>query len=391
MKCTATTKKGTPCTFNAAEDSDVCQKHLVPVKQSEPSKSVELAEQLMSDVEFLAEFVDDEFTRLYRYCPYQKIWRGDGKDFIKRRFPNLHSNAKFQVFSIIRDTVDKVNEWNQMDLMSIADRCITFRHSKIYPHKSIFKIRNTRSFSWDDAKKSKGLINEFIKKHFFLDEELIYDMCSYILATDGINKRFFVLFGETDTGKTTLALILEKLLGEVECIWQDLKKYGGGQYDIDYFRADLIGKKLLVFDENTATSINTATLKQLTGGWNKAQGRSIRGKPEYFRKKPIPILTCNIRDFPSISNDTNFFNRMRLIPAEIEIEEPDDEFVDKVLCSNVELSKFLHELFVHYKERKNEPDFLLDGWTAENRYILWELASQKENLDRILKGVKRSR
>jgi putative DNA primase/helicase len=160
-------------------------------------------------------------------------------------------------------------------------------------------------------------------------KNLIYEVIGYIISNSNSAKKFFLLFGVPNSGKSTFGNLLTALIGDENCCHIPLQSLS------ERFRvAPLHGKKLCVNMDIPDTPIrDTSIIKQLTGndvlvGENKGQDLFS------FRNSCKLLYGCNT--IPKVSthgDEKAFYDRMIIIPFlnEVSRYKKDIKLIEKLL------------------------------------------------------------
>jgi putative DNA primase/helicase len=177
----------------------------------------------------------------------------------------------------------------------------------------------------------------------------------------------FLCIGSGRNGKSTLLNAVGKLMGDYAgalptAALMDGKNGNNNTYDI----ANLIGKRLVVFQEGEATNkLAEARVKLLTGG-DKISARQIYGKPEEFW--PNHKLWFGTNELPRIDGiNEAIWRRLKNVirfPVYIEDSKVDYDLGDKL---TKEMSGILNFAIEGYKDwitqGLNPPDSVLREWS----------------------------
>ncbi|MFP3091441.1 hypothetical protein LQZ21_14065 [Treponema sp. TIM-1] len=158
-----------------------------------------------------------------------------------------------------------------------------------------------------------------------------------ILLGEGGNvfKEFVILLGEKDSGKTTFISLLQGILGSYSGIIQDKILQGTDEEAVSRNLYTFRNKRLLIHSEgNNTKSINTVTLKRITG-----DSAIALGNQDYsFKMEGKIIEDTNYAPRPDNLNDEAFNERLIIIPfiRRFDLPKPKIDSLIKRLNDNKE-------------------------------------------------------
>lgn len=190
-------------------------------------------------------------------------------------------------------------------------------------------------FSYDpDARCPRFL--EFLESVWDGDQELIESMklwMGYVLTSDMSAQKFAVLIGESRAGKSTLARVMEALVGKKNTAACSLMQFGG-----DFGLEPLLGKRLAIFND----------AQKLHGAWGDVATEriiSIVGNdPQPVNRKNRGIVTVHIpakimfvcNDIPHFVNKRDALtNRMLVFPFRKSFKGKEDPTLHDTLMSEL--------------------------------------------------------
>ena len=180
--------------------------------------------------------------------------------------------------------------------------------------------------------------HEFLATVFDGDQALIdyvQKICGYALHGSTGAKLWFIVYGTTDTGKSTFLNTLLKVFGSDYAMPTELDTLlTKDQYRIpaEFYR--MKDKRLVIATETGITQkrrLDVPFIKMLTGG-EKAVARPLYGQMEEFEPRLKLFLGTN--HYPEAPlDDKGFWRRSRVIPFNHTIPEEDQvqDFINKVL------------------------------------------------------------
>ncbi len=171
--------------------------------------------------------------------------------------------------------------------------------------------------------------------------QLLLETIGYILSDLRLGKAFFVLLGNSNSGKSTFGTLIRKLIGEKNFEAIIFHKLGGR-----FGPASLRGKKLAMDLDVSTENFN----RNLISNVNKLTGLDPFSSEDKYEKAKTFDNTCKIilaaNTLPSMSNTKHeeaFLNRMVIIPFgnTLSDKEKDIGIIDKLLSEKdyiIELS-----------------------------------------------------
>ena len=197
--------------------------------------------------------------------------------------------------------------------------------------EDIFTFECSIGLDLDIANKNMHLVHKFISDLMLDDQEkidLLQMILGYSITGDMSKKMFFIFWGGNgNNGKSTLLLILEKILGPFyrtvnKQVFFDHRQGSAGS--ANPYVADLVHRRMIALSEISPDSderLNEGLIKALTGG-DSQNTRGIYQSSFVFNPYMKPFLICN--ELPKCSMDASFWDRLVLIPFEaIFTSEPD--------------------------------------------------------------------
>lgn len=210
-----------------------------------------------------------------------------------------------------------------IDLLPIRDgKIIDLRTGIVRKRtkKDVFTIECDVSYDENIIKQYLPDVLKFVSNLMTDDVEKIdffQRILGYAITGDMSLKKMFIFWNETgNNGKTTLLLILEKILGDFyravnKQIFFNHKRSSEGS--ANPFMADLVHRRIISLSETSSDGeekLNESLIKALTGG-DTQNTRNLWQKSFVFSPYMKPILICN--ELPKCSTDPNLWNRLLLI------------------------------------------------------------------------------
>lgn len=161
-------------------------------------------------------------------------------------------------------------------------------------------------------------------------KQLFYEMIGYCFLQAPILSKFFICYGEGQTGKSTFLKLIEKLIGSDYATHLDLK-----DLDDPYMPATLFGKLVNIGDDiDYKGTKSTAILKKLV------TGESVQVQEKYkssFSFKNFATLIFTTNRLPRINDDsTGFYRRLIILDINKKVENPDPFFLEKLTETDME-------------------------------------------------------
>ncbi len=187
-------------------------------------------------------------------------------------------------------------------------------------------------------------------------------LIGYLLVPRNVIKAFFVFFGDTDTGKTTLINLITGLIGQDLCSGESLQTLCDPSQR--FAHANLEDKLLNVFDDMPAGYIaDSSAIKVLTGGFP-----FLGVEQKYERRYYAPnlcrhIYACN--ELPRCADRTDaWYERMKIFPFEHRLPK---ETKDEGLRELFSKEKPLHEALL-VRAVEGLKYIIENGWKLEGSH-----------------------
>jgi putative DNA primase/helicase len=179
-------------------------------------------------------------------------------------------------------------------------------------------------------------------------KNLLYEIIGYCLIRKTVFEKFFICYGEGQTGKSTYLTLIKNLIGNTNSSFislNDLEK--------DYMPAELFGKLVNIGDDIAYKGLKeTDILKKLVTGQMFAAQRKYKS-PINFSNFAKLIFTTN--RLPEVyDRSTGFYRRVMIIDINKKIEHPDPFFLDRLTEQDYEylLSVAIEKLSAALKTNK---------------------------------------
>jgi P4 family phage/plasmid primase-like protien len=170
--------------------------------------------------------------------------------------------------------------------------------------------------------------------------QTVLEIIGYVASCDISAKKFFILEGKGDTGKTVVLSLIQNFIGLRNiafCSLQDIA-------DNRFASANIENKQLVIYDDLGEKGLeNTSNIKVLTGGLPTMRVER-KGVDAYFTPVYARFLfTCNAMP-PSYTDHTGaWYNRPLIIPFKNEFK---GNRADKSLMKTLARQECLERLFV---------------------------------------------
>ncbi len=220
-----------------------------------------------------------------------------------------------------------VEEWDNLPdhLLNCKNGLVDLSHSppQLQPHSS--EHHCLTQIPWDYVEEARHTELETALGTMFPDPEVrqaALTLAGYALTPKQAAKVFFFLVGETDTGKTTFIEWLRALVGEEMYSMETIQDLTENRFS----PAGMEGKLLNAPDElKNLTLKNVETLKAFTGG--KDTYRVERKMVNAYQALITATLAFACNSLPSVKEDVGdaFYNRLRIIPFDAELEEDEKD------------------------------------------------------------------
>lgn len=149
---------------------------------------------------------------------------------------------------------------------------------------------------------------------------LIQEILGYIFSNFNNAKKAFILFGESNSGKSVFLRVIASICGEENVSNVPLQNLSDEKYV-----AKLYGKLINIYSELPDKEIiDTATFKSLVSETDKVNARKLFKAPfSFYNKCKLIFATNNLPEIKTSSYKDNlaFFNRLILIPFQVSIPE----------------------------------------------------------------------
>lgn len=200
------------------------------------------------------------------------------------------------------------------DYIALQNGILHIQSLILCPHSPEWFSYTTLPFAYDADQQCDKFL-EFLKEIWDGDANLFDSFAKwmgYLLLRDNSQQKFALFIGESRAGKSTIARVLEQLIGESNKVACSLEALGG-----DFGMAPLLGKRLAVFSDAYRVSgslgeISTGRLVSIVGNDPQQVNRKGLASIDVLLGCKILVI-CN--DIPNFGNAQNqMTNRMIVFP-----------------------------------------------------------------------------
>jgi P4 family phage/plasmid primase-like protien len=250
--------------------------------------------------------------RFYQYDPQTGLWQVRTANAIKAEIsdrirslslkyaPGLlvqdTEHNRRNIVSLLRGVTEERDFFVERPLAIHAGNCMVViedGQTKVEEFDSRFRSRNQLSVDYDPEVIARRFWDELLKPVNPADREVIKKMMGLIVC--GVNRaqRIFILIGEGNTGKTTLALVMQNLIGIANCV--ELRPHLLGER---FELSRTLGKTLYLGPDvpgNFLQNVGAARLKSLVGHDPMDAERKNSNEHFPFRGSLNVLITANTR------------------------------------------------------------------------------------------------
>lgn len=249
------------------------------------------------------------------------------KELEQRHRKEIINFIKLKTYVAPRD-VNK--NWNEI---VVKNGILNISTLTLYPHTPLKYNTIYVDYDFKNPAEYSSIIDKFMNTISNNDEnkkQLLYEVIGYCFVQRCVFSKFFVCYGEGQTGKSTYLRLIKNLVGRKNSsylVLRDLEK--------EFMTAELFGKLVNIGDDIPYDAIkDTSVLKSLVSG-EEITARRIYGTPFSFVNFATLIFTTN--KLPAVADKSSgFYRRFTIIDIDKKIEQPDPFFMDKVLEKDYE-------------------------------------------------------
>jgi len=326
-----------------------------------------LADKLINEVHFVSH---RDSGNIYVYN--EGVYEGWGKQRIemevRRELGDLCNEH------MVSETVSAVREMTYAppstfsspppQLVCVNNGILNLLTGELAPHAPEEVFLNKIPWNWNpDAQCPK--IMEFLKERLPdpTDLQTFLEACGYCLYRGYPIQVAIMLYGEGDTGKSTLLNLLRRLLGTGNVVSRSLQQLCSDRFAT----AELFGKLACIFPDLPSEGIyDTSVFKALTGGDLIPAQRKF-GQPFYFVNYAKLLFSCN--QIPQARDLSDaYFRRWVLIPCNEKVpEDKKDPYILDKICTPEEMSGFLRVCVEAFRQALARGHFLKSRTVEEIR------------------------
>lgn len=178
-------------------------------------------------------------------------------------------------------------------------------------------------------------------------KNLLYEIVGCCLVRKNLFSKFFICYGQGQTGKSSYLRLITNLLGETNVSFLSINSL-----EERFMASELFGKLANLGDDVPYYLKETATLKKLVTGEQFSADQKYK-QPVNFQNFATLIFTTN--RLPEVSDKSSgFYRRLMLVELNNKIEQPDMFFFDRLTDADYEylLSKAIDKLLAAIKAGK---------------------------------------
>lgn len=314
---------------------------------------------------------------IWMYHEDEGVWKPDGEAFIKKVCELIINALGYPEFATIRriaEIVHHIKRYPQFhpDELNRAWRegWINCRNGVINIYTGEFKPHSPEFFfTWrinaEYNPEAEGNLIEQYLNTVSEDRELLEEIIAYCLIPGQPCKKFFILYGPTDSGKSTFIYLVEKFLGEDNCANVPLQHLEKNRFAL----SQLVGKLANLFADLPLTSLDACpNVKAITGGDTLFVEKKFQ--QGYFTKIDAKLI-FSANALPIVEEETDaFWNRVVIVKFPYKF--PKNEKFKEELTKPEELSALLN-IVLKAIPRVFEKKF--EGVDVERIVREWKIAS----------------
>jgi putative DNA primase/helicase len=255
------------------------------------------------------------------YHDDEGVWKPDGEQFIKKICELIINALGYPEFATIRRIAEVVHHIKRYPQISPDVFNRAWREGWINCINGVVNIftgefrehRPEDFFTWRiNASYDPDAKGEYIEKFLSTvvphdQRELLEEIVAYCLMPGQPYKKFFVLLGPTDSGKSTFIHLLERFLGKDNVANLALQEIENGRFAL----AELVGKLANCFADLPAKKLSECPrIKAITGEDTLTIEKKFQ-KP-YFAKIDAKLIFSANR-LPEVDETDAFWNRAVII------------------------------------------------------------------------------
>lgn len=248
-----------------------------------------------------------------------------------------------EIIRLIKDStvVDYSKLNNTKDLICVKNGMLNIITKQLLPHSPDYYYTQQYDIIFDAKAKNVDMIN-FVKGIFYKqDLDLVWEFSGYLLMKDINLKKFLILTGKGNNGKSLWLNTLSNIMGKENVSFEPLHKITSNNFSA----SNLFGKLANINADLESIDLkNVGIIKMLTGD-DDISADVKYGKPIYFKNKAKLMFSCN--ELPNISDidfSKAFFERVLIIncPNEFVLGHNADPNMKDKLYTEVAKSTWLN-------------------------------------------------
>ena len=256
---------------------------------------------------------------IWMYHPEEGIWKPDGESFIKELCEKILLALGYPEFATIRRiaevvhhikrypqiTPDKFNRAWREGWINCKNGVLNIYTGDLKPHNPEFFF--TWKINAEYNPEAKGEVVEKFLSTVSEDREILEEIVAYTLIHGQPFKKFFVLLGPTDSGKSTFIYLIERFLGKENCSNVPLQVLERNRFA----PAELVGKLANLFADLPPARLDACPiLKAITGEDTIfVERKFLKG---YFSKIDAKVI-FSANTLPEVDETDAFWNRVVII------------------------------------------------------------------------------
>ncbi len=314
---------------------------------------------------------------IWMYHEDEGIWKPDGEAFIKKISELIINALGYPEFATIRRIAEIVHhikrypQFHPDDLnQAWKEGWINCKNGVLNIYTREFKPHSPEFFfTWrinaEYNPEAEGNVIEHYLNTVSDDRALLEEIIAYCLIPGQPFKKFFILYGPTDSGKSTFIHLLEQFLGPENCSNVPLQHLEKNRFAL----SQLVGKLSNLFADLPLTSLDACpNVKAITGGDTLFVEKKFQ--QGYFTKIDAKLI-FSANALPVVEDETDaFWNRVVIVKFPYKFPK-NDRFKEELIKPE-ELSALLN-IVLKAIPRVFEKKF--EGIDVDKTVRLWKLAS----------------
>jgi putative DNA primase/helicase len=357
---------------------------LTPAEQLEadhgrPWEKTEKGEIKLNQPYFCAKYAQEHHTlyepdegRFYQYDAKRGLWIKTSPDAItwsialdfkkfadeakEKKLLVIRTNALLeQLTDMLKGTVEKRHAFQrEAGLIHLRNCMLDLRDGTLKQHdfSPLFYSRNQIPVDFDPAAECPRFLDDLVGSALSEeDADLLQRWAGSLLLGPNIMQRFMLFYGTAGGGKSTLASLIRRMIGEDNCT-QMRTKHLEERFEMSFY----VGKQMLIAPDVSGDFLQQSgahVIKALVGGDPLSAERKQGGEPFQIIGDFHVLITCNSRLLIDLQGDADAYRRR--------------------MCAL---------LWAKPKPKKRDPDLLNHIFRSESSGILnWMLAGAIRTLE----------